>query len=189
MNRPRTNMLVMGHPFVGAPMLLADAFVGYVYTDSAGFGFGTLIALIFAGWVTNCMKLAAQYRAWKREWNALDPNYQAPQPVKNTLRYVRALFIAGPILAGIFWLAAHYSDPTSAAHWLAPLVAIALPILWLVSVFARRQKRQAKAREWTVAQAATRPQPAPTVAEAFASLPEYCRPLFSPSEPQRKDHA
>lgn len=189
MNRPRTNMLVMGHPLIGVPMLLADAVAGFAYTDSAGFGLGTVFALVFAGWVTNCMQQRARYCSWQRQWNSLDPNYRAPQPIRTTLRHLRALIIVGPLAAGAFWLLANFNDPTSAAHVLAPLVVVGLPLIILAALFARRRKRQPKAREWTVSQAVTRPQPVPTVAEAFASLPDYCRPLFSPSEPQQKDHA
>lgn len=180
MMRPRTQTLVVGHPVVTVPLLGLTGFMGYVFTDSQGFGWGTLAAIVFASWVAKCSGVAARYRAWRREWDALDPHYQPPQPIRKTLLFIRGILVAGAILAAASWLIANYSDPNSAAHWIAPLIIPALLALWVLAWITRwRTRRVVAPKDFVVTQAIARPLPAPSVAEAYARLPDHCRPLLS----------
>lgn len=188
MRRPRTSTLVLGHPVVAVPLFLTDALIGGVATYQSGFTIVTGLALILAAGLTKCSQEAARYRTWRRDYDALDPNYRPPQPIRSTLRFLGALLVAGPVLAGIFWLVLNYGEPNSAAHWIAPLVLASLPALWLLGwVLKRKARRPHRSQDWIVSQALSRPLPAPTAAEAYAWLPDYCRPLFStPQNPKEQ---
>jgi hypothetical protein len=180
MMRPRTSTLVAGHPLVMVPLFLLHAFLGVAYTYTEGFGWLSLYALVFLGWLANCYKEAARYREWKREWDALDPDHRPPRPIRAGAQWM----VAAGIIIGCFWLFLHFDDPTSAAHIIAPMVVVGIPLLWIASVLLRRRNRQRpNSQDWIVSQAISRPLPAPSVAEAFARLPDYCR------SPARKDHA
>jgi hypothetical protein len=180
MKRPRTATLMTGHPLVAAPLCILHAVVGVACTYSAGFGWGTLYCLVFIAWVTNCAKEAARYRAWKREWDALDPDHRPPA----RLRGARNLIGAAVIVGGGYWLFATYGDPASPAHLIVTLLAFGAPVLAVAALLLRRRRRGSSTPQpWFVSQAISRPLPAPSVAEAFARLPDYCR------SPTRKDHA
>jgi hypothetical protein len=179
MMRPRTSILVAGHPLVAVPMISLCGFVGFLEVTHEGLGQVTVIALVLGGWFGNCMKVAGQYRAWRREFDGLDPDYQPPQP----LRTVGRVVVAVPLFLGCLWLFLHYDDPASVAHVIARMLMVGLPLLWIASLVLRRKRRGRNAPAWIVAQAISRPLPAPSVAEAFARLPDYCR------SPARKDHA
>jgi hypothetical protein len=152
-------------------MISLCGFVGFLEVTHDGPGQVTLIALVLGGWFGNCMKVAGQYRAWRRDWDALDPNSRPPRPLRAMGRAVAAV----PIFLGCLWLFTHYDDPTSAAHVIAPMLMVGLPLLWIASLVLRRKRRRTNSRDWIVAQAISRPLPAPSVAEAFARLPDYCR--------------
>jgi hypothetical protein len=179
MLKPRNSIIMAGNPLVAVPMISACGFVGFLEVTHDGFGSVTLIALVLGGWFGNCMKVAGQYRAWRRDFDALDPDYRPPRPLRAMARAVTAV----PIFLGCLWLFTHYDDPASAAHVIAPTLMVGLPLLWIASLVLRRKRRRPKSRDWIVTQAISRPLPAPSVAEAFARLPDYCR------SPARKDHA
>jgi hypothetical protein len=184
MMRPRTSTLVAGHPLVAAPLFALHALFGIAYTYSEGFGWLSLYALVFLGWLTNCAKEAGRYRAWQREWNALDPNHKPPITPLEGVKRLGKLVVALLLIGASVWLLQNYDDPASAAHVIAlPLVG-SLMLFGVVRLLHRsRQSRRAKPQPWIVSQAISRPSPAPSVTEAFSSLPDYCR------SPARKDHA
>ena len=180
MKRPRTSTLITGHPLVAAPLCILHAVVAIACTSSQGFNGVTLYCLVFIAWAMNCAKEAAGYRAWKREWDALDPDYRPPARLRGARNLIGAAIIVG---AG-FWLFATYGDPSSPAHLIVTLLAIAVPVLAVAALLLRRRKRGSSTPDtWLVSQAVSRPLPAPSVAEASARLPDYCR------SPTRKDHA
>jgi hypothetical protein len=171
MMKPRNSILIAGRPLVAVPMISLCGFVGVLAVVNDGFGWPMLILLVLGGWFGNCMNVAGQYRAWRRDWDALDPDYRPPRPVRAMGRAVAAV----PVFLGCLWLLRHYDDPTSAAHVIAPMLVVGLPLLWIARLVLRRKRRQRNPRAWIVAQAISRPLPAPSVAEAFARLPDYCR--------------
>jgi hypothetical protein len=171
MMRPRTSTLVAGHPVVMTPLLLIDGFIGYVATDTQGFGWGTVLPLVIAGWLMNCAKEAGRYRAWRRDWESLDPDYRPPQHFLKAAGYVVALIGA----AATVWLLANFNDPNSSAHVVAPLLIATLVVAVIAKLALRLRRRRPTSADWIVTQAIPRPVPAPSVAEAFARLPDYCR--------------
>jgi len=179
MTRPRTSILVVGYPLVTVPLFLMDGFVGYVFTDSQGFGWGTLLALLFAGWLAKCSGEASRHRAKQREWNALDPDYRPRRPLLAAVRLIVRLIVAAPIVLGCFWLFVNFDDPSSPARLITLVAAVAIPALWIAGLLLHRRKRRPTSHEWIVTQAITRSLPAPSVAEAYAQLPDYCRPLLT----------
>ena len=168
------------------PIFLLHAGVGLAYTFTEGFGWLSVYCLFVFAVTSNCWKEAARFREWQREWDALDPDYRPPRPLRDGIRFVRSVVVAVPIIVGCFWLFLHYGDPTSAAHVIAPMLVVGLLLLWIVSLVVRRKRRRTDPQEWIVSQATSRPLPAPSAAEAYARLPEYCRPLLNP-EPARKE--
>ena len=185
MMRPRTYTLVAGHPVVAVPAFLLHAGVGAAYTYDQGFGWFSLYVLVFLGWLTSCWKERARYRAWQREWDSLDPNSRPRQPILKVVTFISAF--AGGLF--VIWLVADYRDPGSPAHAIAPLIALGLGCLALVRLAVRRRRPgRATSKVFVVTQAIGRPLSAPPASEAYARLPDYCRPLFS-SEPQRKEQS
>lgn len=175
MNRPKASTLIVGYPLVTVPLFLLDGWFGYTATANTGFGWGTLLALLFGAWLVKCSEEAGRYRAWRRDWNALDPNYRPPQPLRLAIRVMMAL----PILLGFFWLLANFNDPSSPARLIAWGIGVAIPMLWIARLILRRRKRRPTSQDWIVTQAIPRSLPAPSVAEAYARLPDYCRPLLT----------
>ena len=183
MMRPRTSTLIAGYPLVTVPLFLLDGFLGYLFTANEGFGFGTLLALLFAGWLANCAKEAARYRAWRQDWDALDPGRQPRQAMRVSGKSLK-LLAALALVLGTVWLFVNYDDPKSVAHEIAPILVIVLPLLGIARLcFRRRPGKPSHPQAWMVTQAISRPLTAPSVAEAFARLPDYCR------SPARKEQA
>lgn len=180
MMKPRNSILIAGHPLVAVPMLSICVFLGGLEVIRVGFGWLTLISLVLGGWFGNCMKQAGQYRAWRRDWDSLDPDYRPPRP----LRALSRLVLTAVSIAGGYWLLANYRDAASPAHLTVSFMAWALPVMAVAALVLRGRKHaRGASRTWLVSQANSRPLPAPSVAEAFARLPDYCR------SPARKDHA
>ena len=183
MMRPRTSVLVVGHPLVAVPLTLLFIGVAADCAYQSGFNLFTVGVLFGLGWIGNCFNAATRYRAWRREWDALDPEYRPRNPWRGAGKSLLAL------VGGIFalWLIATFNDPDSPARtvaWLLPVGLLAIGVLRM----ARRGRRSgAKApKDFIVTQAVKRPLPAPQVADAYARLPDYCRPILS-SEPARKE--
>jgi hypothetical protein len=180
--RPRTSTMVIGHPLVATPFCLVFGTLAVLGIAHDGFNGPIAIILTLVGAVANTARQAGRYRAWKREWDGFDPNHQPSRPIRNAVQWLAAL----PAAAAILWLFASYSDPTSPAHVIAPLLVFGLPALWLVRFALRLRGRRTNSSNQVVTQAISRPLSAPTVADAYARLPDYLRPLFTP-KPEKED--
>ena len=183
MQRPRTHVLVTGHPLVAVPMIALHAIAGVAYTLSEGFDWFSVYAIFVAGLAYNHHQEAAKYRAWRREWDSMDPDFVAPRGITRRVTNIATLIV---VAAVTLWMIATYDDPGSAAHLIGPLLLIGLPALWLARAVIRRKRRTASSQTWIVTQATTRALPAPSVADAYARLPDYCRPLFATEAAQKE---
>lgn len=180
MMRPRTHVLVTGHPIVAVPVIALHVLLGVASTLSQGFDWISVYAIFAAGLTYNHYQEAAKYRAWRREWDSMHPDFVAPPGITRRVANIATMIV---VAALTLWLIAKYDDPGSAAHLIGPLLLIGLPALWLARTLMRRKRRAASSQTWIVTQATTRPLPAPRAADAYVRLPDYCRPLFS-SEPE-----
>lgn len=79
MNRPDNTTMFLGHPVVATPLLLMFGGTAVLGIINYGFDWVVLILLVLSGWILNCCKAASSYRAWRDEWDALDPD-RAPRP-------------------------------------------------------------------------------------------------------------
>jgi hypothetical protein len=188
MRKPSAKTLFAGSPYFAVPVIAFHVVTLGGLTLDRGFGWWTVYGLVFVAYVSNCYQAAAAYRRFAAEWNALDPNYRPPRPLRDGIRFVRSVVVAVPIIVGCFWLFLHYDDPTSVAHIIAPMLVVGLPLLWIVSLVVRRKRRRTSPQEWIVTQAPSRSLPAPCVADAHAQLPDYCAPLFTPHS-ERKEQS
>lgn len=186
MKRPSNSTLIIGHPLVAVPSFGVLALFGCAAVFGHADGMVGVLVLFMAAWLQTEWRTAARYRAWVREWNALDPNYRPPRPIRATLQFIGKLIVAVPTVLGCFWLLLNFSDPSTPAKLITFLLAGGIPTLWLAAFVVSRRKRRRHPQHFLVTQAISRPLPAPSAAEAYASLPDYCRPLFSPN---RKEQA
>jgi hypothetical protein len=186
MKRPSTSTLIIGHPLVALPSFGVLALFGCAAAFGHADGMVGVLVLFMAAWLQTEWRTAARYRAALREWNALDPNYRPARPIRATLIIFGKLLIAAPIVLGCGWLLINFDDPSTPAKLITFLLAGGVPALWLAAFVLSRRKRRPRPQHFIVTQAISRPLPAPSAAEAYASLPDYCRPLFSSQrqEPQ-----
>jgi apolipoprotein N-acyltransferase len=183
MQRPRTSTLIVGHPVVAVPLCVVFAGVAIAGIVHEGFSWPVLLLLALAGGIASTAREASRYRAWTREWDSYNPNYRPPQHLRSAARLAALLLVA----AAIYWLVNGYGDPGSPAHVIAPLLMFGVPALGLLRMVLRlRKRRRLSSPDWVVTQAISRLLPAPTVADAYARLPEYLRPIFS-SEAEGKE--
>ncbi len=178
MRRPSTQTLIVGYPVVTIPLALFGGFFGFeVVIGNAPIWVG-VITFIYCGWLHQCYETASRYRAWLREWNALDPDYQPGRPVLRTLQFIGSLVVAAALFFAWLKLGPAFADPQSPARAIAALAVV----VWVLALAARllfhRRKKRAVTKDWIVTQAVERPLPAPSADEAYASLPDYCRPLL-----------
>lgn len=181
MKRPSTSTLIVGHPLIAVPCIGVVALFGCAALFGHADGMVGVLALFMAAWLQTEWRTAARYRAWVREWNALNANYRPPRPIRATLIILGKLLIAVPMVLGCGWLLINFDDPSTPAKLITWLLVGGIPTLWLAALLLSRRKRRPRSQRWIVTQALSRPLPAPSAAEAYASLPDYCRPLFSPN--------
>lgn len=179
MNRPSTRTMVMGHPMIAVPVMLAGGVTLFAAFKASNLFLG-LLAVAMLTTVRSASDQAAKYRAWKAEWDAMDPN--APRRPKRLLRGLGAAAVA------IVLLAASRLDSHRVAYlagyslgWLGIHPAVlALPGLVGLAVLVRsirRRPRRAPKPE-AVKIVARTILPVPTLDAAYASLPDYCRQVL-----------
>ena len=171
MMRPSNSTLVIGYPVVTGSLLLLDGVFGFETIIGNAPAWVGIVALFCAAGLAKASSDAARYRAWRREWDAMDPN-AASKPKGQPLKIVGVFIIAS------LWLYA-FSTTSSPTQLIAILVAVRLLGIWAVTAWSKRRRAQPSC-EWLVAQSARRPLPAPSAKDAYAALPDYCRPLLNP---------
>ncbi|WP_426030926.1 hypothetical protein [Caulobacter sp. DWP3-1-3b2] len=177
MKRPQTSTLIIGHPVIGTALVLLAVFVGYVALVSGESGV-VFFCLLLGGAVGHTIKVAGDYRAWNREWEAMDPS-ATPRAGRSPRRAIVFLMFLAGLALGWFYALPAILDPSSPARWITAAATGVIALGWI----ARRRRarvRVAASSDWTVSQCVPRPMRAPSAAEAFTSLPEHCARLLSP---------
>jgi len=176
--RPTTKTLIVGHPIVAMPLLLAS-----IACLLAGFRSGAappvIIGIAMIAAVNGAQRQANAYRAWKAEWDAMDGRPKAPRSSPG--QWIGAVLLAALILVGCFRPSVLAYGAGFAVGWishepwlLGGLAALAVAIIvQFVRCWPRRPKA---ARPVTVV--AKRILPVPSIADAYARLPDYCQALL-----------
>jgi threonine/homoserine/homoserine lactone efflux protein len=179
MMRPSTSTLVIGYPPVTGALLLLDGFFGYLAVFGSAPGWVGVVALICAGGLAKTSSEAARYRAWRRDWEAMDPD-AGMKPKGTFLRSIGIILVAAFCLLAFAQLGPAFADPSSPALVIVLLMTAALAFFWVAARWLRTRRQTRLTKEWIVSQCARRPLPAPSAKDAYAALPDYCRPLLNP---------
>ncbi|MES1985888.1 MAG: hypothetical protein V4461_13135 [Pseudomonadota bacterium] len=178
MKRPATNRMIVGHPIIAMPLMLASAvtLIAGFQTDNL---FPVFIAIAMIWAVQTARAQASAYRAWKAEWDAMGDD---PSPRTATAgRMIGITAIATLTLIAFEQPAMLAYGAGFAIGWLKTqhgLVAVlGLLALALLARFIRRRPRRLKADK-PVAVIAKAVLPVPSVADAYRALPPYCHALL-----------
>jgi hypothetical protein len=178
MKRPQISTLLFGHPLVATPLLLADGAFGAFYAMNDGLDVVVIASLAIGLWLADCCRQAARYRAW----DALDPDHPPRKTLGQIARRAIEVVVGLPLLCGAGWLLLNFRDPQSAAHSVAPLaILVVISVVLAKWMWGRRRHLPKAPKLALVTQAIARPLSAPSVAQAYAVLPDYCRALLPTS--------
>ena len=177
MKRPSHQTMILGQPVVALTVGVTStitAFAAYRSGDSAAYaieiGCGALIVM-----AVRANEAATAYKRWKREWGAMDePDGRRPTSgLKCKLEWALASLIALAILAALG------GQPT----YLLALLLLGLPLLAtkLVRGLRRRLTRRPGTKVRPVTVVATPLMSTPTLAEAYARLPDHCQRILGRS--------
>ncbi len=177
MSRPGLLTYLVGNPVsallvvFATLILVVGAFSGSVHWLVA------LVAVIVTGHAMGCNRRLQEYGRWKREWDGMGGQATA----KKSLRALAKL-LSLRILFGVGgWLLLAFLT-LGAAH--QPGAGILVALFWLGSAFLlgnavyraiRRRRAGRKATNVTVRVCLAVPRSSPSLAQANAALPDYCR--------------
>lgn len=176
MNRPPTQMMVMGHPLVATPMTLVAG-----VTLLAGFHAGNvlvvLIAIAIVGAIRTASDQARAYRQWKAEWDGMAGQVTA-RTGKPVWGRIAVLALGLALFALMLIGGASTSDAAICIGLLAGGICMIAVMLRLAirCLKGRRPIRATKAEPVKVV--AKTILPVPTLDAAYAALPEYCRQIL-----------
>jgi hypothetical protein len=185
MKRPGPIVWLFGNPASVILLVIAAIYFIYQWSSNHGAGAAALIAFIAAGYGAGASDQLLKYQQWKREWAAMEGKASGAAFAK-LYPVVRVVF------ASAVWCLFGYlalqpsSDPAMhvavALFWLATLVMI---VGGIANLIRRRKPRKQTIRDVPVTVCLSVPHRSPTLAQAFAALPNYCRPLFADRANQR----
>lgn len=171
--RPSTKTLIMGHPLVATPMTLACGvmtFAGIWRSDLAA----VLVSLPIGLAVLRASEQAANYRAWAREWEAMEPG--GPRRRNGPFRWLALIAI---VLGTLVLVGSDGATQRQAAMWVGlPLGGLATFVLiWTVLRWIIHHRRGRIGPP--VVQIVARPVAAvPSLADAYRALPAHCHALL-----------
>lgn len=172
MKRPPANVMIVGHPLIATPMLLASGAMLLAGLKD-GILFIVLTALVLLVGVGGAYNQASAYRAWALEWSAMAPQ-EAPRVVRQPPAWLTILVLTGCIFAALWY---HGEAPQVALRHVAELgigiAAIAIP--WAAI---RRLGRRRRGRSSTVTIVARPVMAVPSLTDAYRALPPYCHALL-----------
>ena len=181
MRRPATATMVLGHPAIAGPMMLAGG-IGLLAAFQSSNALIAILSVAMLASVHKANEQASAYRAWKAAWDAMA---ETPPPRTNTLsRFIGGVLVLGVILLGVGspstvrWLGGVAAGVIRASGY-GPVLAgfAALLLLILLVQFIRGYPRRPPSAP-TVSITATPILPVPTLDAAYATLPEHCRQVL-----------
>ena len=171
--RPSTKTMVMGHPVIAVPVMLAGGVTMYAAYEGSNLLVGFL-GLAMVGTAQSARAQVSAYKAWQRDWDAMAP--QVPRERKRTSPWTWiGLIIA--VISSLAWLGganlreiAVDSGLMAGSVWLTAAIWVAMR--WVI----RRRRRPAGSSIVTVV---ARPAMAiPSLEDAYRALPPYCHALL-----------
>ena len=186
MNRPSLFTYLIGNPLSLLALWLVTAYLAYQWYGAQVpviFPIMTGIAAIAA---SNAYQRLDKYRLWKREWETMNggPSSHSRASImrKPGVRIVLGLAIWCAMAYGALTLGNQPGTQVAAGlFWVATLVLI-VGSLYRLARRKRATPKQAEIRDVPVTVCLKTPQQSPSLNQAFASLPEYCVPLFEKCE-------
>lgn len=183
MNRPGPFTYFIGNPISVLALFALTAWLAYQWYSGAASGFLPLVTGGVALAANNARERLEKYRQWNREWDSMG-GARSSNPLGAVLRNPNAKPMIGVALWLIFafGLIAMADSPEKRVA----IVLFALGTLVLIGGalyrLARRNRvSSTKAKEvgdLPVTQCMRTPSQSPSVQQAFAALPPYCRSLF-----------
>jgi hypothetical protein len=178
MKRPATKTLVMGHPLVATPMTLAcAAFLLAGVMDGSGTAVVLTMPVLIS--VLGASQQAAAYRAWVREWEAMEGT-----PPRRAYRWPQWLVLAAAVIGVLVFVGSdsdtQHSLATGAGLLVAGLVAffaLCIAISWMA------HRRKVRAGSFAVRIVARRSMATPSLTDAYRALPSYCQALLLGGQP------
>lgn len=188
MNRPGAFTYLIGNPISLIGLWLLTAFLAYEWYSVQGPVILPIITGIAGLSAVNAYQRIDKYRLWKREWEAMNGVMTTGSLTGDLMQSTAFKVVVG----GAIWCAGAYGALTlgsqpgmqvvSALFWIGTLIMIG------GNVYRRAQRRKAAmpkpqaVRDVAVTQCVRAPTQSPSVQQAFASLPQYCLPLFERPE-------
>lgn len=181
MKRPSVGVMLVGHPLVAAPAVLAGGVLLYAAwrAGSSALVPGVLaFAAICAVGTANTR--ATRYRTWQRAWNGVGGD---PSPRLSDHRAVRAAAAVLVVLTLGLYLATRTDiNARLALGWLVMGSALVVIVLAVRALRRTRRPRRTSPLGPVVAICAKPLLPSPSLERAYAALPDHCLRVLLPPE-------
>jgi hypothetical protein len=188
MNRPSAFTYLIGNPISLIGAWLLTAFLAYQWYANGGPGILPIITGLAALSASNAYARIDKYRLWKREWEAMNGVSTTGTMTGDLMRTKGFRFIVG----GAIWCVFAYGALTignqpgsqwvAGLFWLGTLAMIGGGIYNLIKRKRVAAPKQVAIRDIPVGQCLRVPMQSPNLQQSYASLPEYCAPLFQRSQ-------
>jgi hypothetical protein len=179
MKRPGPLVWLFGNPLTVIALVIAAMYFIYQWWSNQGSPVAALIAFLVAGYSAGASDQILKYQQWKREWDAMEGRASGPG-IARFYPALRIVFGLSVWCVFAFFALQPSNDPAmhvaSGLFWIATLIMIGGGI---VRQFRRRKPAKQTVRDVPVTLCVPVSRNSPTVAQAFAALPDYCHPLFS----------
>jgi hypothetical protein len=174
MKEPTFQTRVLGHPAVVLPMAGVTLLMLYgCAIDVSAVPFA-LIAIALMARIMAANRALTDYKAWRREWDAMDgrPDGGAHWRIRLFVAVaIPAFFIASE--AG--YLAIEYRDLTAWAPWGLGVLLVAATAFAIHRALSRVSRRfRGRSKAFAVTPCNSRPLPVPDLRAAYRALPTHC---------------
>lgn len=184
MNRPSPFTYLVGNPISLIGVWLFTAFLAYQWYANGGPGLLPIITGIAAISASNAYQRLDKYRLWKREWEAMNGVVTTGTLTGDFMRTTGFKVVVG----GAIWCAFAYGALTigkqpggqavAGLFWIGTLLLAGSAVYRLIRRNRPASPKAQEIRDIPVTQCLRAPSQSPNLQQAFASLPEYCLPLF-----------
>jgi hypothetical protein len=184
MNRPSAFTYLIGNPISLIGAWLLTAFLAYQWYANGGPVILPIITGLAALSASNAYARIDKYRLWKREWDAMNGVVTTGTMTGDLMQTKGFRFIVGGAIWCVFAYFALTIGYQPGSQWAAGLFWLGTLVMVVGNIynFFKRKRaaspKQAAIRDVPVTQCLRVPAQSPTLQQGYASLPEYCAPLF-----------
>jgi Flp pilus assembly protein TadB len=179
MKRPAPIVYLFGNPLSVVALVIAALYLAYAWWAAQGSGALAFIALLVASYSFKASDQLSKYNHWNREWNAMEGRASGARGGGTKVSNLRALI--GIVALGAAFIFVLNSANTPGMRVAAVLIGLALAVAVVGTVMRARRKSTKPlqaARDVAVTVCLPPMKAAPTLAQARAAVPGYCKPLF-----------